>query len=107
VYRRIRGSALLTQKLGAVERCADLKIGVILVPTLVRNVNENQIGAIIRFAREWIPTVKGVHFQPMTYVGRYPSSPRNEDRILISEVLTAIEEQTGGELRIENMLPSG
>lgn len=107
VYKRIRGASLLQLKLRAVERCAELKTGVILVPTLVRNVNEAQIGPIIRFAKRWIPTVKGVHFQPMTYLGRYPASPRNEDRILIPEILKAIEAQTGGELRAQNMVPSG
>ena len=107
VYRRIRGAELLAEKLKASDRCADLKLGLILVPTLVRNVNETQIGGIIRFAKTRIPIVKGVHFQPMTYLGRYPDSPRNEDRILIPEILSAIEEQTEGELRIENMLPAG
>ncbi len=107
VYTRIRGAELLPLKLRALERCAELKIGVILVPTLVRNCNENQIGSIIRFAKKWIPTVKGVHFQPMAYLGRYPASPRNEDRILIPEILNAIEEQTAGELTVENMVPPG
>jgi uncharacterized radical SAM superfamily Fe-S cluster-containing enzyme len=43
----------------------------------------------------------------MTYLGRYPTSPRNEDRILIPDILNAIEEQTGGELMVENMVPPG
>ena len=105
VYACIRGAQLLSVKLHAVERCAELKVGVILVPTLVRNVNENQIGQIIQFAKRWIPTVKGVHFQPMTYLGRFPDSPCNDERILISDILMAIEEQTGGELVVENMVP--
>jgi hypothetical protein len=107
IYSRIRGTALLRTKLRTVERCAELKVGIILVPTLVRNVNESQIGTIIQFAKQWIPTVKGVHFQPMTYLGRYPNSPSNDDRILIPDILMAIEEQTGGELRVENIVPPG
>lgn len=107
VYSQLRGADLLPIKLRAVERCSELKIGLILVPTLVRGVNENQIGTIIQFAKEWIPTVKGVHFQPMTYLGRYPHSPRNEDRILIPEILLRIEEQTAGELTVGNMVPPG
>jgi uncharacterized radical SAM superfamily Fe-S cluster-containing enzyme len=107
VYRRLRGAPLLDLKLRAIERCAELKLGVILVPTLARNVNEDQIGAILQFAKKWIPTVKGVHFQPMAYLGRYPRTPRNQDRVLISDVLKAIEDQTGGELVAENLIPSG
>jgi 7,8-dihydro-6-hydroxymethylpterin dimethyltransferase len=107
VYRRIRGAELLKHKLKAIERCTELKIGVILVPTLVRGVNEDQIGSIIQFAKKRMPAVKGVHFQPMTYLGRYPGSPRNEERILIPDILAAIEEQTGGELKQENFVPPG
>jgi 7,8-dihydro-6-hydroxymethylpterin dimethyltransferase len=107
VYRKIRGADLLQTKMRAVAVCADLHIGVILVPTLVKGLNDNQIGKIIQYAKEWIPTVKGVHFQPVTYVGRYPSQPRNEDRILIPDILAAIEEQTGGELKVENLVPPG
>jgi uncharacterized radical SAM superfamily Fe-S cluster-containing enzyme len=107
VYRYIRGAELLSHKLKALERCAELKLGVIMVPTLVKNINDNQIGSIIRFAKKWIPTVRGVHFQPMTYLGRYPSAPRNEDRILIPDILSAIENQTEGELKIDNFVPPG
>jgi uncharacterized radical SAM superfamily Fe-S cluster-containing enzyme len=106
VYRRIRGADLLSLKIKAIERCAELKMGVILAPTIVRNVNESQIGSIIQFAKKWIPTVKGVHFQPLTYLGRFPSAPRNEDRILIPEILLAIENQTT-DLKMDNFLPSG
>jgi len=107
VYRQIRGADLLSHKMKAVERCAELKLGVILVPTLMKNVNDGQIGAIIQFAKKWMPAVKGVHFQPMTYLGRFPTSPQNEDRLLIPDILLAIEHQTAGELKFENFIPSG
>ncbi len=107
VYARIRGAELLQTKLRTIERCAELKLGVILVPTLVKGVNDNQIGPIIRFAGKWVPVVKGVHFQPMTYLGRYPERPRNEKRILIPDILDAIETQTLGELKVENFIPPG
>ena len=106
VYRKIRGRDLFSLKDAAVSTAAELRIAVILVPTLVRNVNELQIGAILEFAKRRMPTVKGVHFQPMTYLGRYPRSPRNEDRILVPDILAEIESQTGGELTIENFIPS-
>ncbi len=106
VYRRLRGVDLLSVKLRAIECCAEAGIGVILVPTLARDVNLHQIGAIIRFAKKWIPTVKGVHFQPMTYLGRYPEAPQNKDRVLIPEILQAIEDQTD-ELKVENFIPPG
>jgi uncharacterized radical SAM superfamily Fe-S cluster-containing enzyme len=107
IHYRIRGAALSATKREAVARCEEARLGVILVPTLVRGVNEGQIGAIIQFAKEKTPTVKGVHFQPVAFLGRYPAKPRNESRILIPEILARIEEQTGGELKAEQFTPPG
>jgi 7,8-dihydro-6-hydroxymethylpterin dimethyltransferase len=107
VYKAIRGANLLQAKLKAIEQCAALKIGVILVPTLIKNCNDGQIGDLIQFAKKWMPVVKGVHFQPMTFLGRYSGSPSNQNRYLLSDVLAAIEDQTGGEVRVENLIPAG
>jgi uncharacterized radical SAM superfamily Fe-S cluster-containing enzyme len=106
-YHQLRGADLLPLKIRALERCAELKIGVILVPTIAKGINDHQIGAIIKFAKKWIPTVRGVHFQPMAYLGRYPNSPRNQDRVLISDVMSAIENQTEGELKMDSFVPPG
>ncbi|MBN2338431.1 MAG: radical SAM protein [Acidobacteria bacterium] len=107
VFRRLRGAPLLDLKLKALERSRELEIGVILVPTLVRGVNDSRIGDLIQFAKSWIPVVKGIHFQPQAWLGRYPQSPRNEDRVLIPDILEAIERQTGGELEAADFIPPG
>ncbi|MFC1869750.1 radical SAM (seleno)protein TrsS [Chloroflexota bacterium] len=105
VYRHIRGQNLLDVKRQALDNCAREKIGVILVPTIVPRVNDHQLGGIVQFAKEWIPTVKGVHFQPISYLGRYPRPPVDEDWITIPDVITALESQTGGELKWHDFLP--
>lgn len=105
VYRHIRDRDLLETKLRAIINCEKVKIGIILVSVLIPRVNDGQIGDIIRFAKKWIPTVRGVHFQPISYFGRYPELPKDEDRITIPEVLKALEDQTGGELKMENFVP--
>jgi hypothetical protein len=68
-------------------------------------VNVHQIGEIIKFAKSRIPVVKGIHFQPISYFGRYPFPPKDEDRVTIPDVLFAIEEQTQGELKVKNFAP--
>ncbi len=105
VYRYIRGQSLLNIKRQALDNCASENIGVILVPTIVRDVNDHQLGDIIQFAKGWIPTVKGVHFQPISYLGRYPHLPGDEDRITIPDVIRALECQTDGELKWQDFLP--
>jgi uncharacterized radical SAM superfamily Fe-S cluster-containing enzyme len=52
-----------------------------------------------------MPTVRGVHFQPISYIGRYPSDPEDADRITIPDVITNLVTQTEGELQPQNFLP--
>ncbi|MFA4916775.1 MAG: radical SAM (seleno)protein TrsS [Syntrophales bacterium] len=105
VYRLTRGADLFEYKLQAIKNCLDVKMGVTLVPTLIPGVNDHQIGDIVRFAKEWIPIVKGVHFQPVSYFGRYHKVPDDQDRITIPDVLRALEVQTEGEVKAGNFIP--
>ena len=105
VYRTVRGRNLFDLKVQAIGNCAEVKIGVVLVPTVVPNVNLHQLGDIVQFAKKWIPTVKGIHFQPVSYFGRYPRSPKDEDRVTLADVLDGLVVQTKGELKKENFVP--
>ena len=96
VYGHIRKAALLSIKSAAIERCAEYGLGVVLVPTLIPGVNTGELGAIIAHAARLGPAVRGVHFQPVSYFGRYPGRPSDADRITLPEVVRAIEQQTGG-----------
>jgi hypothetical protein len=107
VYAEMRGRSLLEIKLSAVERCAAQGIGVVLVPTLVRGINPHHIGRIIDFAIENVPAVRGVHFQPVSYFGRYPGGAPDGERITIPEIIREIELQTGGRIKAGSMKPSG
>ncbi|WP_243360196.1 radical SAM (seleno)protein TrsS [Fundidesulfovibrio terrae] len=97
----LRGRPLLAAKLKAVEACAEAGLGVVLVPTLARGVNDAECGDIIRLALTLGPIVRGVHFQPMAAFGRHPGG--NGERGLhgptLPEVLSALESQTQGLLR--------
>jgi uncharacterized radical SAM superfamily Fe-S cluster-containing enzyme len=106
IYKRLRGAPLLEKKLAAVGACADAYIGVTLVPTIVPGVNDGDIGEILKFGFSNSPAVRGVHFQPVSYFGRYPKSPENIDRITLPEILRAIETQTAGKVRAADMRPS-
>ncbi|GAP13640.1 predicted Fe-S oxidoreductases [Longilinea arvoryzae] len=107
IFQKMRGGKLLELKIQTIERCAEEGLGVVLVPTLVPGINFDNLGEILRLAIEHAPTVRGVHFQPVSYFGRYPQAPRDEDRITIPEVIRAIEAQSGGRIRRESFKPSG
>jgi uncharacterized radical SAM superfamily Fe-S cluster-containing enzyme len=80
-YLALRGRSLVRDKLAAVERLAGLGIGVVLVATLKPGVNDQALGDLLRFAVAAGPGVRGLHFQPVSYFGRYPAPPRDRDRL--------------------------
>lgn len=104
-YERVRGARLLEIKRQAIQNCAEAGLAIVLVPTLVPNVNIGEIGAIIDFALAHVPAVRAVHFQPISYFGRYPTSPVDAQRITLPEVMTEIERQTSGRIRVEDFGP--
>ena len=105
--RRLRGKDLREPRERAVEACARAELGVVLVPTLVRGVNDGELGDLVRFALGHFPTVRGVHVQPMSFFGRYSLEPQDHRRITLPEVLALLEEQTGGMVRREHFHPAG
>ncbi len=106
-YRRLRGRPLLAVKLAAVNACAAAGIGVVLVPTLVPGVNTHQVGAILDLAVDLAPAVRGVHFQPVSYFGRWTRPPADGDRLTLPELMRAIEAQTGGRFCATAFHPPG
>lgn len=93
VYQVLRGQALWEQKKAAIDACEDAKLGVILVPVITPGVNEDQVGAILNYARSRMPVVRGVHFQPISYFGRCLEA-QGSYRITIPKMLKLMEEQT-------------
>lgn len=96
VYQAIRGKPLLETKLNAIANCGCHELGVVLVPTLVPGINTGQIGDILRIAIHLAPAVRAVHFQPISYFGRFPAGRTDGDRITFPEIIRYIVQQTDG-----------
>lgn len=107
IYRQLRGRDLFEEKTMAIRNCGDNQLGVVLVPTIVPGVNSDNIGEIIGFGLSRMPDVRGIHFQPVSYFGRYPTPPLDNQRITLPEVIREIEKQTGGNFKVEHFAPSG
>nr|WP_244148842.1 radical SAM (seleno)protein TrsS [Desulfonatronum thioautotrophicum] len=107
VYTRLRGQPLLQEKQTAIQACGRVGLGVVLVPTVVPGVNDHDLGGLIRFAAERVPTVRGVHFQPVSYFGRYPQPPGDGQRITLPEIMRGLEMQTIGLIRVGHLRPPG
>ncbi|MDE1854749.1 MAG: radical SAM protein [Candidatus Micrarchaeota archaeon] len=78
----------------AAARKANLSI--VLVPTVIRTINDHELGSIINFALNNIDIIRAVNFQPVSLVGRMPARMREKQRITIPGAIKQIEQQTGG-----------
>jgi len=113
-YIVARGSNILPVKKEAIRNVREVgDISLVLVPTVVRGVNDDQVGSIIDFAVENRDVVRGVNFQPVSITGRIDHDARNEMRITIPDAIKLIEEQTEGRIpasewyTVPSMLPLG
>ncbi|MCD6142947.1 MAG: radical SAM protein [Thermococcus sp.] len=78
---------------------------IVLVPTLIRNVNDHEAGAIINFGLNHLDIVRSVNFQPISLVGRVPKKERQRFRITIPGAIKRIEEQTNGVITMDDWYP--
>lgn len=69
-HRAIRGRDLREVKARALDNCAAAGLTVSLVAAVERDLNEHEIGAIIRHGMAH-PAVQSVVFQPVTHAGRH------------------------------------
>lgn len=91
-YMALRGRNLYEEKCRAIENCSQAHLPVVLVPTIVKGLNEDELGDIVAFAVQKSPTVRGIHIQPVSYFGR--CSRIGTERITIPGVLEELEKQT-------------
>ena len=104
IYEALRGRPLLETKLEAIRVCSELRLGVTLVPTVVKGVNDQNLGAMVALAAKLAPGVRGIHFQPVSYFGRYPGTPAEEDRYTLDQLMSDISDQA--QIPIESFMPS-
>jgi uncharacterized radical SAM superfamily Fe-S cluster-containing enzyme len=80
-------------------------LGTVLVPTVIKGINDHEIGDILRFGFRNIDVVRSVNFQPVSLVGRMPKKERDSHRITIPDTIRLIEEQTRGQVRKDDFYP--
>ncbi|ADG13145.1 Radical SAM domain protein [Methanocaldococcus infernus ME] len=94
-YLEARGKNLLPLKKKVIENCRKVDFrSVVLVPTLVRGINDEEVGDIIRYAIDNVDVVRGINFQPVSFTGRINEEERLKWRITIPDFIKLVEEQT-------------
>lgn len=98
------GREMFQCKLSAIKNCAEASLAVVLVPCIIPGINDEQIGKIVQLAKQYIPVVKGVYFQPISYFGIYKAEEKKH--ITIPRLLEKMETQTNGEVKREYFFPA-
>lgn len=102
VSQFIRGRDLVNEKKRVVEVCNELGMTTVLVPTLIKGINDHEIGKLVHYALAQ-KKVFGVNFQPVALTGRLRVPEISA--ISIPKVLNAIEIQTNGILEKSDFRP--
>jgi uncharacterized radical SAM superfamily Fe-S cluster-containing enzyme len=106
VYKFIRGVDLLDIKMKALENCRKAGLhSIVLVVTLVKGINDNQLGDIIDFAVKNFDVVRCINVQPVSLCGRLPQKERDRMRITIPDFMHLVEEQTEGKIKVSDFYP--
>jgi uncharacterized radical SAM superfamily Fe-S cluster-containing enzyme len=95
VWKKIRGVNLWKIKQNVIKNCREVGLkGIMLVPTIAKGVNDNQIGNILEFAKENSDVVAGVVFQPVSLCGRINYEELMELRYTSSDLKVDINKVT-------------
>ena len=95
VYRRTRGESLWEKKLQCIENVRKAGLKIVFVPTIVKGLNDHQIGDILRLALEYIDCTSGISFQPVAFTGRIARHELESKRFTLSDFAHAVHQQTG------------
>jgi hypothetical protein len=99
---------LFEVKLRAIENLHAAGIDVVLVVTVVRGVNDAQVGQVVRFAIENADKITVVSFQPVSFTGRdedIPDAQRRAQRYTLSHLAHDMKSQLGATEPMRDWFP--
>ena len=105
VYRTIRGADLLSDKLRVIDHCRRAGIQVVLAMTVIRGINDGEIGKVLEFALQNIGVVAGLALQPAFTSGRF--EVQMPDRLSMGDVIFLLAGQSGGLIDPYDLWPLG
>jgi uncharacterized radical SAM superfamily Fe-S cluster-containing enzyme len=97
IHEELRGRPLLETKLACIENCRRFDMKICLVPTIVNNFNNDQVGEIFRFAVDNIDVVSAITYQPVAITGRISQHKREEMRYTLGDLAHDLAEAGGAD----------
>jgi uncharacterized radical SAM superfamily Fe-S cluster-containing enzyme len=99
---------LFDVKLRAIENLAAVGIDVVLVVTVVRGVNDGEVGRVVEFAVDNADKITVVAFQPVSFTGRdedIDDERRHSQRYTLSHLAHDLERQLGATQAMRDWFP--
>lgn len=98
-YVKLRGRSLLDVKMRVIENCRATGMKICLVPTIVKTVNEDQVGRIFRCAVENIDVVSAISYQPVSFCGRISMQQVADQRYTLGDLAHDLADASGADLK--------
>ncbi len=102
-HERLRGRDLSEVKQKALANLAKYKVPVTLVATVVKGVNDGELGRMVEFGLN-ADNIRGINFQPVAFWGRLGDVDK-KDRLTITGIIGLLEKQTKGMLEKSDFIP--
>lgn len=104
-HRQMRNfPGIWAKKLDAIENCRRLGMKVCLVPTIIKGINDDQVGGIFRFAVANIDVVSAISYQPVSFSGRTDAQQRHRWRYTLSDLSHDVAAASGAST-LRDMFP--
>ncbi|MFN0250154.1 MAG: radical SAM protein [Kofleriaceae bacterium] len=103
--QQMLGGNFLDGKMRVLELLEKYNVETTLLPVLARGVNDDEVGAFVKLALEK-DFIRSVELHTMTFTGHNGQSFDRAGRYTTFEVLSDLEAQTGGVLRVSDFVPS-
>ncbi len=95
-YRQTRNyPGIWAKKLAAIESCRKTGMKVCLVPTVIRGVNDEQVGEIFRFAVANADVISAISYQPVSFTGRMDLDEVARHRYTLGDLARGIARASG------------
>jgi uncharacterized radical SAM superfamily Fe-S cluster-containing enzyme len=95
----------LELKMKTVEVCREAGLKIVLAPAIIKGVNDDQVGEIVKFACENADVITGVCFQPACFTGKISENDRLNKRYTITHLAKDLAAQTDNLMPLENWFP--
>ncbi len=103
--KTLRGQDILPDKLRAIENCRREKVPVILSTTIVKGVNDTELGDLIHFAMDNLDAVSGLALQPAFVSGRFEVEQKKH--LSVGDIASIVARQSDGRIDARDFWPVG